>query len=115
MKISKNRLQLDMMPIVKHKTIFVIINSLWIRDIFRDIYQMKKPQLKTIVGLAVLGALLFFPDSLLAQPGGGPPFGGGGGPGCWPPPCIPVDGGLSFLIAAGVAFGGKKLLDMRSK
>ncbi len=37
-----------------------------------------------------------------------PPAGGGGAP-CWPPPCIPIDGGIGFLIAAGVAFGAKKV------
>jgi len=75
---------------------------------------MKKPQLNYVLGLVLVAALVFISDAVMAQPGGGPPF-GGGGPGCWPPPCIPVDGGLSFLIAAGVAFGGKKLLDMRTK
>ena len=41
-------------------------------------------------------------------------MGGGGGPPCWPPPCnIPIDGGLSILIAAGAALGGKKLFDFR--
>lgn len=30
-------------------------------------------------------------------------------PGCWPPPCIPIDGGISLLIAAGALYGGKKL------
>ena len=30
-------------------------------------------------------------------------------PGCWPPPCIPIDGGISLLIAAGAIYGGKKL------
>lgn len=38
--------------------------------------------------------------------GGGPP--NGGGP-CWPPPCIPIDGGISLLIAAGAIYGSKKL------
>lgn len=64
-------------------------------------------------GLATL-ALVLITSSLLAQPGGGPPV-GGGEPTCWPPPCIPIDGGMSFLIAAGLAFGGKKLFDLRSK
>jgi len=32
-----------------------------------------------------------------------------GGPGCWPPPCVPIDGGISLLIAAGALYGGKKL------
>lgn len=30
-------------------------------------------------------------------------------PGCWPPPCVPIDGGISLLIAAGAIYGGKKL------
>lgn len=33
----------------------------------------------------------------------------GGSPGCWPPPCIPIDGGISLLIAAGAIYGGRKL------
>jgi hypothetical protein len=32
-----------------------------------------------------------------------------GGAACWPPPCIPIDGGISLLIAAGVLYGGSKL------
>jgi hypothetical protein len=41
--------------------------------------------------------------SAMAQPiGGGPP--------CWPPPCIPIDGGLTALLAVGAIFGGRKLL-----
>jgi len=38
----------------------------------------------------------------------------GGGPPCGPPfgePCIPIDGGVSLLIAAGLALGGKKAYD----
>jgi hypothetical protein len=39
----------------------------------------------------------------------GPPGGpAGGGPPCWPPPCLPVDGGISFLLAIGAAYGAKK-------
>lgn len=38
-----------------------------------------------------------------------PPPGGGDVPGCWPPPCIPIDGGISLLIAAGAIYGGRKL------
>lgn len=38
-----------------------------------------------------------------------------GGPGCWPPPCVPIDGGLSLLIAAGVLYGGKTLYDKRKE
>lgn len=68
-----------------------------------------------ILGLAAMTVMIMFSEALLAQPGGGPPIGGGGGPGCWPPPCIPIDGGMSFLVAAGIALGGKKLLDLRTK
>ena len=45
-----------------------------------------------------------FPDD-----GGGPPCDGPFGPVC------PIDGGLSFLIAAGVAYGGKKSYDLQQK
>jgi len=47
-----------------------------------------------------------------APPAGANPPGGGNPPagaGCWPPPCIPVDGGLVFMIAAGALYGGKKI------
>ena len=53
----------------------------------------------------------------LGQPAGGAPPGGpaGGAPPCWPPPCVPIDGGISFLIAIGAAFGGKKAYDSLKK
>ena len=44
-----------------------------------------------------------------------PPPSGTVGPPCWPPPCIPIDGGVSFLIAAGAAYGAKKIYDSRKK
>ena len=40
---------------------------------------------------------------------------GGGGPPCWPPPCVPIDGGLTFLLIAGAAYGGKKAYDISKK
>lgn len=43
-----------------------------------------------------------------------PPPGGGGGPICWPPPCIPIDGGISLLIAAGVIYGSSKLYSKKN-
>lgn len=43
------------------------------------------------------------------QAGPPPPPPPTGGPGCWPPPCVPIDGGISLLIAAGALYGGKKL------
>lgn len=33
--------------------------------------------------------------------------------GCWPPPCVPIDGGISFLLIAGAAYGGKKIYDAK--
>ena len=44
-----------------------------------------------------------------------PPPGGGGDPPCWPPPCIPIDGGIGFLIVAGIVYGGKKAYDSFKK
>lgn len=54
-------------------------------------------------------------DLIAAGPPGGP---GGGGPvgGCWPPStCIPIDGGISFLLLAGAAYGGKKIYEISKK
>lgn len=53
-----------------------------------------------------------------AQPPGGPPPTApptGTEPPCWEPDCIPVDGGLGFLIAAGAALGVKKIYNHRNK
>ncbi|WP_035758140.1 PID-CTERM protein-sorting domain-containing protein [Hugenholtzia roseola] len=50
-------------------------------------------------------ALVALTPSLLAQPGGG-----------GPPPvvtAVPIDGGVTFLLAAGAAYGAKKLYDYR--
>jgi hypothetical protein len=43
-----------------------------------------------------------------------PPPPSGGTSGCWPPPCIPIDGGIAFLMAAGALYGAKKINDYRS-
>jgi hypothetical protein len=70
---------------------------------------MKNNLIKNIIVLAVL----MIPMLMLAQPG--PPA--GGGPPCGPPfgPACPIDGGVSLLIAAGVALGGKKAYSMSQK
>lgn len=60
------------------------------------------------ITLAIVALLIPFAGVVLAQPGGV-----GGPPPCWPPPCIPIDGGVSLLIAAGTILGGKKALDLR--
>ena len=61
--------------------------------------------------------LIFIAGTYFGQPAGGAPPGGpaGGAPPCWPPPCVPIDGGISFLIAIGAAFGGKKAYDQYKK
>ena len=64
--------------------------------------------MRLILGLVFFFALnLMVADQALAAGPPGPP-GGGGDPPCWPPPCVPIDGGLSFLITAGLLYGGKK-------
>tara|TARA_B100000508_G_C11398152_1_gene246879 strand:+ start:143 stop:367 length:225 start_codon:yes stop_codon:yes gene_type:complete len=55
--------------------------------------------------------ILSFSFDLYAQ-GPPDPGGGTGGPGCFPPPCVPIDGGLSWLLLAGTAYGGKKIYDL---
>jgi hypothetical protein len=64
---------------------------------------------KKLIALFLTIAVPALSLTVMAQ--GGPPV--GGNPPCWPPPCIPIDGGLGFLVAAGIAYGGKKVLDLR--
>ncbi len=52
-----------------------------------------------LIIIALLGAL-----PVLAQPCP---------PGC--PDIIPIDGGISFLVAAGVAYGAKKVYEHKKK
>ena len=65
-------------------------------------------KIKLTLALTIL--LVFSSSYLLGQIGGGGPPGSGGPP-CWPPPCIPVDGGISILVAIGALFGGKSFYD----
>lgn len=70
---------------------------------------------KSLYPLLATTALMLVTSVVMAQfPGGGTPP-DGGTPGCWPPPCVPIDGGIGLLLAAGVAIGGKKLLDLRTQ
>lgn len=62
-----------------------------------------KPFFHKILALGILFCLPL--QHAIAAPA--PP--GGGSPPCWPPPCIPIDKGSVFLIAAGVALGLWKL------
>ena len=70
--------------------------------------QTSKKRILLFIGTVFM--LLF--NHLMAQPD--PGGGGGPGDGCWPPPCIPIDGGIGFLVAAGIAFGVKKAVDLKS-
>ena len=74
---------------------------------------MKKKIRKLFIILTLVISPFFFNEAFSAGPPGPP--GGGGGPPCWPPPCIPIDGGIGFLIAAGIAFGGKKAYDFTKR
>ena len=72
--------------------------------------------MKTILKKTIL--LTFFAlvyNTAIAQPPGGPGGGGTGNPSCFPPPCVPIDGGLSWLLIAGAAYGGKKAYEMNNK
>lgn len=33
-----------------------------------------------------------------------------GGPPCWPPPCIPVNGGIIYAVGAAILFGAYALI-----
>jgi hypothetical protein len=61
----------------------------------------------------LLALLILVPLAMFSQPG--PPA--GGSPPCGPPfgPACPIDGGVSLLIAAGLAYGGKKAYHMGRK
>ncbi|MGZ8544236.1 MAG: PID-CTERM protein-sorting domain-containing protein [Flavisolibacter sp.] len=61
---------------------------------------------KFIISFFTLLACMALPSLLLAQ---------GGDPGGDPDPAVPFDGGLSALIAAGIAYAAKKGYDKRKK
>lgn len=64
--------------------------------------------MKKLLYIFVILSLGFSTD-LIAQP---PLPGGGGNP---KPEGVPIDGGISLLLAAGVAYGGKKVYDMNKE
>lgn len=69
---------------------------------------MMKNKLRQLVLVGFFILTPFFINDIYSA---GPPPPPGPDPGCWPPPCIPIDGGIVFLIAAGIAYGGKKTFD----
>jgi hypothetical protein len=70
---------------------------------------MKKGVL-TLVFVIALGI-----TSMFAPPPADPPGGNGGGGPIGGPTGVPIDGGLGFLAAAGIAYAGKKLFDKKNK
>jgi hypothetical protein len=75
--------------------------------VFLNIKELMQKAFRIVILLAVI----LTSTALFAQPGPptGPPCGGPFGPAC------PIDGGVSILIAAGLAYGGKKSYDMARK
>ena len=71
---------------------------------------MRKPAIIIVIILSV-----FITVSDLKAGAPPPPPTGGSTPPCWPPPCIPIDGGITLLAVAGAAFAGKKLYENRKK
>ena len=66
-------------------------------------YKIKLSKLKVVVAFFMFE---FFTFAMPGPGGGGPPGGGGHtGPPCWAPPCVPIDGGIWFLLAAGAVIG----------
>jgi hypothetical protein len=65
--------------------------------------------MKRIVSLLIFTAVISVGQAQPPDPpaGGDPPCGGPFGPAC-----IPIDGGVSLLVAAGLALGAKKTYDV---
>jgi hypothetical protein len=58
---------------------------------------------------------LFLLLTIVSSAGVPPPPPPGTGPSCWPPPCIPIDGGITLLMAAGAAYGAKKIYSKKKR
>jgi hypothetical protein len=88
---------------------------------------LKKSFAKSVLLFLVLSSLSILPFDSSAQPpcgnppcgngngggngngngggNGGRPPGGGGRPPCVPPPCVPIDQGMVYLLASGLVLG----------
>jgi len=71
--------------------------------------------MKTYLKSILIALFLFAYGVTNAAPSKPPPPPGGGAAGCWPPPCLPIDNGVVFLIAVAALYGGKKLYDFQKK
>ncbi len=67
--------------------------------------------MKTYYKIIFTILFLFTASASFAPP---PAPGGGMNPGCWPM-CVPIDGGLVFLIAIVILYGGIKLYGYSKK
>ncbi len=76
-----------------------------------------KKTIKKYFAIIFLSALAALPLQTFAQPDPDPGCSPCcGQPGCadpCPPQCVPIDGGLSLLIAAGIGLGAKKAYDRK--
>jgi hypothetical protein len=66
-----------------------------------------KKNIRTVIKIFLIIIIFCLPFLAMAQPSG---------PGCDPgidPTCVPIDGGLIFLILAALAYGIKKIRDER--
>jgi hypothetical protein len=70
--------------------------------------------MKKILLISIL-SFLFSSNLFAAAPPPPPTTGGTTKPSCWPPPCIPIDGGIVFLAFAGAAYGSRKLFQNLKK
>lgn len=63
-------------------------------------------EMKYLGFLIIVIFLVFLPQSIEAAAPPPPPPGGAP---CWPPPCIPIDGGIVALMGAGALYAAKKI------
>jgi len=76
-----------------------------IATLFTKIYKPTIMKIRSIYFLATLIITMCLPIFSIAQGGGLPPE----------PADVPIDGGLSLLLAAGVGYGVKKYRDSKRK
>jgi hypothetical protein len=76
--------------------------------LFTFAYRITLNYMQKLISIFLFIVAITITSVVFAQPGppSGPPCGGPFGPAC------PIDGGVSILIAAGLAYGGKKSYDM---
>ncbi len=74
---------------------------------------MKKKLVKISITLILICSPLFVTNTFAGMGGGMGHAKPCGGP--FPPCPVPIDSGVSFLLIAGAAFGGKKMYDLAKK